>query len=87
MFEHLRTHNQSIIRRLRLNEGKLVALGIIAMVATFALLVIFVNGGGVRHVSIFWKEKVETMIAFRNVNGQLGVVGLKGTTQVNPIGF
>jgi hypothetical protein len=54
------------------------------MVATFALLVVFVNEGGVRPVSIFWKEKIETTIAFRNVNGQLEVVGLKGTTQVNP---
>jgi hypothetical protein len=69
MFELLRTHNRSIIRRLRLSEAKLVALGIIAMAATFALLVVFVNGGGVRPVSIFWKEKVETTIAFRNFNG------------------
>lgn len=57
---------------------------IYAMIATFALLVVFVNGVGVRHVSIIWKEKVETTIAFRNVNGVLKVVGLKGTTQIHP---
>ena len=84
MLEKLRTHNRYIIIRFRLSEGKLVALSIIAMISTFALLVVFVNRGGVRPVLIFWKEKVETTIAFRNVNGQLEVVGLEGNTQVNP---
>ena len=84
MLENLPTYNRSAIRRFRLSEGKLVVLGIVAMIVAFALLVVFVNAGGVRHVSIFWKEKVETTIAFRNVNGKLKVIGLKGTTQVDP---
>jgi Cupredoxin-like domain len=86
MLENLLTYSRSATRRFRprLSEGKLVAVGIIAMIAMFALLIVFVNGGGVRHVSIFWKEKVETTIAFRNVNGELKVVGLRGTTQIDP---
>lgn len=68
----------------RLSEGKLVLFGIIAMIAAFAILLIFVSGGGVRHVPITWKEKVEATIAFRNVNGKAEVVGLKGITQINP---
>jgi hypothetical protein len=58
--------------------------GIAAMIAAFAILLIFVSGGGVRHVAITWKEKIEATVAFRNVNGQVKVVGLKGNTQVNP---
>jgi hypothetical protein len=67
-----------------LTDGKLVLFVIIAMLASFAILLIFVSGGGVRHVPITWKEKVEATIAFRNVNGNVKVVGLKGITQVNP---
>jgi hypothetical protein len=48
------------------------------MVSFFALLIVFVNGGGVRHVSNFWKEKIEASVAFRNVNGELKVVGING---------
>ena len=69
----------------RLTDGKLVLFGIIVMIAAVvAILLIFVSGGGVRHVPITWKEKVEATIAFRNINGNVKVVGLKGITQVNP---
>jgi len=79
------THNKTVISKSRLTEGRFVALSIVAaMVAAFGLLIIFVNGGGVRHVSIFWKERIDTTVAFRNVNGELKVLGLKGTTQVDP---
>ena len=67
-----------------LTDGKLVLFVIIAMLASFAILLIFVSGRGVRHVPITWKEKVEATIAFRNINGNVKVVGLKGITQVNP---
>jgi hypothetical protein len=73
-----------IINPRRLTDGKLVLFGIIAMIAAFAILLIFVSGGGVRHVPITWKEKIEATIAFRNINGNVKVVGLKGIAQVNP---
>ena len=41
----------------RLTDGKLVLFGIITMIVAFAILLIFVSGGGVRHVPITWKEK------------------------------
>ena len=59
------------------------SVGIISMIAAFAILLIFESGGGVRHVPITWKEKIEATIAFRNINGNVRVVGLKGITQVN----
>jgi hypothetical protein len=73
-----------IINYRRLTEGKLVLIGIIAMILVFAILLIFVSGGGMRHVPIVWKEKVEATVAFRNINGEVKVVGLKGIIQVNP---
>jgi cupredoxin-like protein len=76
------THVKTVISKSRLTEGRFVALSIVAMTAAFALLIVFVNGGGVRHVSIFWKERIETTV--RNVNGELKVLGLKGTTQIKP---
>jgi hypothetical protein len=76
--------NKSIIRKSRLTDGRFVVLSIVAMISVFAFLIIFVGEGGVRHVSIFWKEKIEASIALRNVNGELKVVGINGNTQVNP---
>lgn len=67
-----------------LTEGKLVSFGIVGMIVAFAILRIFVGGGGVRHVPITWKEKVEATVAFRNINGETKVVGIKGNTQINP---
>jgi hypothetical protein len=63
----------NIINRTRFTEGKLVLFGIIGMVAAFVILLIFVSGGGVRHVPIIWKEKVEATVAFRKVNGEVKV--------------
>jgi hypothetical protein len=47
-------------------------------------LLVFISGGAVRHVPIFLKEKIETTVAFRTIDGELKLVGIKGTTQVNP---
>lgn len=55
------------------------------MLAAFAMLLVFVSVGGVRHVPITWKEQIWATVAFRNINGEVKVVGLKGNTQVNPI--
>ena len=38
--------NKSIIRKSRLTDGRFVALSIVAMVSVFALLIVFVKGGG-----------------------------------------
>jgi hypothetical protein len=76
--------DKATIRKSRFTDGRFVAISIIAMVSVFALLIVFVNGGGVRHVLIFWKENIEASVAFRNVNGELKVGGINGITQVNP---
>lgn len=68
----------------RLTEGNVVSFGIVGMIAVFAILLILVSAGGVRHVPITWKEKVEAAVAFRNFNGETKVVGIKGNSQINP---
>jgi hypothetical protein len=77
--------NKNIVTsHFRLTEGRLVTCGIIGMIAVFAVLIFFVGAGGVRHVPITFEERIETTVAFRNIDGETKVVGLKGNTQVNP---
>ena len=77
--------NKNIITsHFRLTEGRLVTFGIIGMIAAFAILIFFVGAGGVRHVPITFEERIETTVAFRNIDGETKIVGLKGNTQVNP---
>ncbi len=68
----------------KLSERKLVLIGVVAMLAAFGLVLIFVGGGAVRHVPIYWKEKVEATVAFKSIDDKLKVIGTKGNSQVNP---
>jgi len=74
----------SLVSHIKLTEGRLVAFSIIGVVAAFAILILFVGGGGVRHVPITFKETIHTTVAFRTIDGETKVVGLKGNMQVNP---
>jgi hypothetical protein len=67
-----------------LSERKLVLVAVVGMLVAFAVLLTLVGGGGVRHVPIYWKEKIEATVAFKTIDGQLKVVGIKGNGQVNP---
>jgi hypothetical protein len=75
--------NIDILRK-DIDEGKLVAIGVIGGLAILVLFFVFISGGVVRHVPITWKEKIETTIAFRMINGKLNVVGLVGNSGINP---
>jgi hypothetical protein len=67
-----------------LSERKLVLVAVVGMLVAFAVLLIFVGGGAVRQVPIYWKEKIEATVAFKTIDGQLKIVGTKGNGQVNP---
>ena len=62
----------------------LVIIALIGCMSAFALLFVFVSGGAVRHVNIFLPEKIENTLAFREIDGQVALVGIKGIAQVNP---
>ena len=64
-----------------LSDKKLVAIAIIAGVVGLASFVGFIGQGNVRHVDIFWTEKVEQTVVFEDIDGEVhlkGVSGIKG---------
>lgn len=67
-----------------MSDGVFVAIAVAGTIAAFAILLVVVSGGGVRHVQIFLPEKTENTLAFREVDGKVALVGIKGIAQVNP---
>ena len=67
-----------------MDEGKLVAVALIGGLVALILFFVLINGGLVRHVPITLKEKVETTIAFKTIDGELNVIGIKGNSGTNP---
>ena len=67
-----------------INEGTLVAIGLVGGLTALILFFVLVNEGLVRHVPITWKEKIETTIAFKTIDGKLNVIGIKGNSGTNP---
>lgn len=53
-----------------------------AVIALTSIIVI-VGQGNVRHVQIFWPEKVEQTVAFLDINGEVKLVGISGTAEKN----
>jgi hypothetical protein len=76
--------NNATISKFKLADARLFAFGITGMIAVFAILILFVGGGGVRHVPITFKEIIQTTVAFRNIDGETKVVGITGNNQLNP---
>ncbi|HJS82009.1 MAG TPA: hypothetical protein VJ742_04155 [Nitrososphaera sp.] len=68
----------------RISDGKLVLIALVGGMAAFAIALVFISGGGVRQAEIFLPEKTESAIAFRSMDGEVKVVGIKGTGEVNP---
>ncbi len=68
----------------RISDGKLILIALVGGMATFSIALVFISGGAVRHVQIFLPEKSQFTVAFRNVDGEVKVVGLEGTAEVNP---
>ena len=66
------------------NDKKFLIGAIIGGMTFFSLLIGFIGQGNVRQVPIFFKEHMEATIAFRNINGETKIVGLKGNADINP---
>jgi hypothetical protein len=67
------------------DNKKLIVIAIIAGVIGLGAMIGFIGQGNVRHVEIFWKEKVEQTVAFEDVNGEVqlkGILGISG--ELNP---
>jgi hypothetical protein len=67
-----------------ISDGKLVLLAVVGGLAAFAIVLLFVSGGLVRHVDIFLPEKTYATLAFQNIDGEVKLVGTSGVAGVNP---
>ena len=53
-------------------------IAIMIGVAALAGMIGFIGQGNVRHVSIFWQERVEQTVAFEDVDGNVQLQGITG---------
>lgn len=58
-------------------------IGLIIGIIGFASFIAFIGQGNVRHVEIFWPEKVQQTVAFKDIDGQTVLVGILGTSEEN----
>ena len=66
-------------------DKALIGIAILVGVVAFAAMIGLIGQGNVRHVSIFWQERVEQTIAFEEVDGKVQLHGLKGNSgESNP---
>ena len=66
------------------NDKKILIGSIIGGMVFFSLIVGFIGQGNIRQVPIFFKEHMESTVAFRNIDGETKIVGMKGNSDVNP---
>jgi len=66
-----------------MKDRTFVVIGLVVGIVALASFVAVIGQGNVRHVQIFWPEKVEQTVAFREVDGQVKLVGLSGTSEDN----
>src|SRR5688572_23790578 len=66
------------------SDGKMILLALVGGIGAFALVLVFISSGAVRHVDIFLPEKTYVTVAFQNIEGELKVVGIGGIAGINP---
>jgi hypothetical protein len=73
-----------VLKEKGFGNSRLVIIALVGCMVFFALVVVFVGEGFVRQVPIFWKEDIRSMIAFKEMDGQLKVIGLVGNGGIDP---
>jgi len=63
---------------MNLKDKKLIIITIISGLIGLGAIIGFIGQGNVRHVEIFWQEKVEQTLAFEDINGKVQIVGISG---------
>ena len=59
-------------------DKSLILIAVLVGVVALAGMIAFTGQGNVRHVSIFWQERVEQTVAFEDVNGKVQIRGISG---------
>jgi len=59
-------------------DKKIIIIAILVSIVSLAGIMGFVGKGNIRHVSIFWQERVEQTVAFEDVDGKVQLKGISG---------
>lgn len=59
-------------------DKTLILVAILVGVISLGAMIAFVGQGNMRHVSIFWQERVEQTVAFEDVDGKVQLQGISG---------
>jgi len=59
-------------------DKTLIIAAILIGVVSLATMIGFIGQGNIRHVSIFWQERVEQTVAFEDVDGKVQLQGISG---------
>lgn len=68
------------------SNGKiLIIVALVGGTIALAAIIGFIGQGNVRHVTIFWAEKVEHTVIFEDIDGETQIRGIKGVAgEINP---
>lgn len=67
------------------NDKILIIVALVGGMVALAVIVGFIGQGNVRHVAIFWPEKVEHTVIFEDIDGKTQIRAIKGVGgEVNP---
>ena len=73
-----------MLNQKEVGSSRIVVIALVTTLVFFVFIVVFVGEGFVRQVPIFWKEDIRTTVAFKEIDGQLKVVGLIGNGGTDP---
>ena len=59
-------------------DRKLIVIVIVIGIVGLVAMIGFIGQGNVRHVEIFWQEKVEQTVVFEEIDGQVQLRGISG---------
>jgi threonine dehydrogenase-like Zn-dependent dehydrogenase len=66
------------------SDKRFVIVGLLCGFVALVVIMGYASMGNVRHVDIFWPERIKQTLEFRNVDGVSVVVGTVGNAGTNP---
>lgn len=60
------------------SDKKFIVFTLVGGLAALVILFGFIGQGNVRHVQIFFPEQVQQTVAFKDINGEVRLVGISG---------
>ncbi len=68
-----------------LNDKNFIIIALVVGFSALVILTAIIGQGNVRHVTIFWQEKVEQTVVFEDVDGDVQLRAIKGVkSEPNP---